>query len=300
MNIKSNSAPLVSFLTVNYHQREVTLALLDSLSKLSYANWECIVVNNHEADLQLASALEVYDNVQVISTNANLGFAGGNNVGLKYCSGAYIYFINNDVEVESNLLEPILQVFEDNSNTGMVSSKIVYFHDKATIQYAGATELNRITTRNAGVGHGEKDEGQYDYVERTAFIHGASMIVPKTLIDQVGPMYDDFFLYYEEYDWCERFKKKGYEIIYCGLSKVYHKESVSTGVNSPLKVYYLTRNRLLFARRNYPMKIYLLNWLYFTTLALPKGLFKHVIKGEIAQAKAMWKGYFWNFYSSKR
>ncbi|WP_417608098.1 glycosyltransferase family 2 protein [Owenweeksia hongkongensis] len=300
MNIKSTSAPLVSFLTVNYHQREVTLALVNSLSKLSYPNWECIVVNNHEQDLELESALRTHKNVKVTSTNANLGFAGGNNVGLEFCRGEYIYFINNDVEVEPYLLEPILEVFENNANIGMVSSKIVYFHDKTTIQYAGATELNKITTRNTGIGHGEKDEGQYDDVRETAFVHGASMVVPKVLIDEIGPMYDDFFLYYEEYDWCERFKQRGYEIIYCGLGKVYHKESVSTGVNSPLKVYYLTRNRLLFARRNYSMIMYSANWFYFTTLALPKGLIKHMIKGEFAQAKAMLKGYFWNFYSAKK
>src|SRR5690606_29007710 len=124
-------------------------------------------------------------------------------------------------------------------------------------------------TRNTGLGDGEKDTGQYDEVRPTAFIHGASMVVPKKLIDKIGSMYDGFFLYYEEYDWCERFKKEGCKIMYCGLSKVYHKESVSTGVNSPLKVYYLTRNRLLFARRNYSKLTRGINWLYFTFLALP-------------------------------
>ena len=285
---------------MNYHQPEVTLALVESLKNLSYPNWECVVVNNHSADHSLEEALRDITNVKVVSTNANLGFAGGNNFGLKYCSGEYIYFVNNDVEVESGLLEPILEVFKKNNLVGMVSSKIVYFHDKCTIQYAGATDLNKITTRNTGIGDGEKDNGQYDDVRPTAFIHGASMVVPKNLIDEVGTMYDDFFLYYEEYDWCERFKKKGYSIFYCGLSKVFHKESVSTGVNSPLKVYYLTRNRLLFARRNYSPVTYVVNWIYFTLLALPKGILVHLIKGQFAQAKAMLKGYIWNFYSAKK
>lgn len=300
MNIASNATSLVSFLTVNYHQPEVTLALVESLKKLSYPNWECVIVNNHEEDGQLTAALKGVENVQIVSTNANLGFAGGNNFGLDYCKGEYIYFINNDVEVESHLLEPILDVFQNNPNTGMVSSKIVYYHDKSTIQYAGATELNKITTRNTGIGDGEKDTGQYDDVRPTAFIHGASMIVPRVLINKMGTMYDAFFLYYEEYDWCQRFKKEGYAIMYCGLGKVYHKESVSTGVNSPLKVYYLTRNRLLFARRNYSKLTYSVNWLYFTLLALPKGLLKHLVKGQFAQAKAMMRGYFWNFYSAKK
>lgn len=290
----------MSFLTVNYHQPQVTIELIESLKKLTYANWECIVVNNHGEDLKLKEAVAGLSNVKIVSTNSNLGFAGGNNFGLPHCNGAFVYFINNDVEVDDELLEPMLEVFNCNQNVGMVSSKIVYFDNKEIIQYAGATELNKITTRNIGIGDGELDAGQYDVVKATGYIHGASMMVPKALIDEVGPMYDGFFLYYEEYDWCERFKKRGYDIIYCGLSKVYHKESITTGVNSPLKVYYLTRNRLLFARRNYSGLMYGLNWLYFTLLALPKGILKHTLKGQYAQVKAMLKGYFWNFYSSER
>lgn len=256
------------------------------------------MVNNHESDPWLEQMLLDNKRVTVISTNTNLGFAGGNNAGLKLCKGDYVYFINNDTEVEPSLLEPILKLYENNSKVGMVSSKIVYNFDRQTIQYAGATELNKITTRNRGIGNREIDKGQYDEVRQTAYIHGASMIVPKKLIDEIGPMYEDYFLYYEEYDWCERFKKAGYEIWYCGLSKIYHKESVSTGVNSPLKVYYLTRNRLLFAKRNYSKLNFTLNLIYFTFFALPKGLLHHLMKGEKAQAKAMIKGYIWNFNST--
>lgn len=273
--------------------------MIDSLKGLSYPNWECIVVNNHEPEPRLSEAFEGEERVTVISTHQNLGFAGGNNAGLPYCKGEFIYFINNDTEVISDLLEPIIDLFTRNPQIGMISSKIIYHFDKKTIQYAGATELNKITTRNSGIGHGEVDKGQYDEARKTAFIHGASMVVPKKLIDKVGPMYDDYFLYYEEYDWCERFKKGGYEIWYSGLSHIYHKESVSTGVNSPLKVYYLTRNRILFAKRNYSKLNFALNLIYLSLVAMPKGILMHLLRGETAQAKAMIKGYIWNFNSTK-
>lgn len=300
MNITPTHLPLVSFLTVNYHEPQVTLDLVESIKKISYPNWECVVVNNHEEDPQLQAALAGESRVKIVSTNANLGFAGGNNAGLKHCHGEYIYFINNDTEVDPGVVEPLLAVFQNHADAGMVSSKIIYHHDKQTIQFAGATELNKITTRNKGIGHGEKDSGQYDDVRKTAFVHGASMMVPAHLIQKVGAMYDDYFLYYEEYDWCERFKQAGYAIYYCGLGKIYHKESISTGVNSPLKVYYLTRNRILFAKRNYSPLTFVLNLMYFSLVALPKGVLMHLLKGEKAQAGAMLRGYFWNFNSKNK
>ena len=278
----------------------VTLELVNSLLELNYPNWECVIVNNHEPDDVLEAELAGVSQVTIISTNQNLGFAGGNNAGLKHCKGEFIYFINNDTEVSSDLLSPIIDLFRSREEVGMISSKIVYFHDRKTIQYAGATELNKITTRNKGIGDGEPDNGQYDMVVPTAFVHGASMVVPRKLINEIGPMYEEYFLYYEEYDWCEQFKRAGYQIWYCGLSKIYHKESVATGVNSPLKVYYLTRNRLLFAKRNYSKLNYGLNLLYFTFLAMPKGLVTHLMKGEYKQAKAMVRGYIWNINSTSK
>jgi hypothetical protein len=286
--------PKVSFLTVNFHQPEVTLQLLQSLSQLTYPNWECIVVNNSEAEPLLEEEVKNQANIKYINTGANLGFAGGNNAGLHLCNGELIYFINNDVEVEPDLLQPIIDCFNTHPNIGMLSTKIIFFDEKNVVQYAGATELNPYTLRNKGIGFGEKDNRAFDECYTTAFIHGASMVVPKQVIDKVGPMYDDYFLYYEEYDWCERVKKAGYTIFYCGTSKVYHKESISTGANSPLKTYYLSRNRILFARRNFNGASKAVSMIYLWAIALPIHLLKRALKREWKQAVAMLRGYFWN------
>ncbi len=286
--------PLVSFLTVNYHQPEVTLQLLQSLQHLTYPNWECIVVNNGGQDPTLEAAIKDIANIKYIETEANLGFAGGNNAGLPLCEGELIYFINNDTEVDAGLLEPMVACFLDNENVGMVSSKILFHEDKRIIQYAGATELNPYTLRNKGIGWGEIDRGQYDYCRPTAFIHGASMMVSSKAIEVVGPMYEDYFLYYEEYDWCQRMKEAGYGIYYCGYARLYHKESVSTGANSPLKTYYLTRNRLLFARRNYQGLRKVISFSYLSFIALPIHLVLKSLRGNFDLARAMIKGYTWN------
>ncbi|MDZ7845886.1 MAG: hypothetical protein U5L96_03410 [Owenweeksia sp.] len=126
--------------------------------------------------------------------------------------------------------------------------------------------------RNQTRGWMEEDKGQYDQIAPTAYIHGAAMMISKKVLEEVGPMYEDYFLYYEELDWSERIRKAGYELLYRGHAKVYHKESVSTGVNSPLKLYYLNRNRLLFARRNFPPlnRLACYSYYFFAVVRLPK------------------------------
>ena len=295
MRHQTEFSPLISFLTVNYNQPVVTLDLVRSLQHLTYKNWELVVVDNGGETNNLAVELKPFKGVKYLRSEENLGFAGGNNLGLPLCDGEFIFFINNDTEVKPGLIEPLLYVMKNDPELGMLCPKIKFFHQPELIQYAGFTEMNRITIRNRGIGWMEHDKGQYDDTYKTAFGHGAAMIVPKKVIDEVGPMYDDYFLYYEEYDWAQRIKDAGYRIVYCGKSIVLHKESVSTGQNSPLKTYYLTRNRLLFARRNYKWHQCVLTWLYFSFIALPKNILQHLVSGKKDLAGAFLRGYFWNF-----
>lgn len=292
--IDTSPPPLISFLTVNFNQTEVTIDFLKSLAKLKYKNWEVIVVDNGSDRSNLEDKLHDFEKVKFLDTGKNLGFAGGNNAGLHLCDGEYIFFINNDTEVEADLLDKIIPFVEKQENLGMLSPKLHYFHDKELVQYAGATAMSKVTVRNEGIGWKEKDTGQYNDIRQTSYIHGAAMLVPKKVLDDVGGMYDDYFLYYEEYDWCERVAKKGYEIWYFGESTIYHKESVSTGQDSPLKIYYLTRNRLLFARRNYSGLLVFLSFIYFGLVALPKNIISWMLKGRKDLAVSFFKGYWWN------
>ena len=106
------------------------------------------------------------------------------------------------------------------------------------IQYAGFTRISEVTSRNRKIGFGETDKGQYDFSRETAYAHGAAMLVRNEVVKQVGMMSYAFFLYYEEADWCERIKKAGFQIWFAGESKVYHKESITTGKDSKLKLFY--------------------------------------------------------------
>ena len=132
----------------------------------------------------------------------------------------------------------------------MVCPKIRFAWDDNPIQFAGYTPLSRYTMRNRSIGFGETDKGQYDTAHPTPYAHGAAMLVKREALEQVGLMPECYFLYYEELDWSMMFIRAGYAIWYEPACTIYHKESQATGQNSPLKTYYLTRNRLLFVKRN--------------------------------------------------
>jgi GT2 family glycosyltransferase len=285
--------PLVTIVTINYNQVEVTCALLESLRKLTYPAVEVIVVDNHSKEDPTPVIGKRYPEVTLIVSGENLGFAGGNNLGIQASNGKYLLFLNNDTEVDSGFLEPLVQFFETNPQAGAASSKLVYYNSGETIQYAGSTRINPFTGRSKRIGFLEKDHGQFSTKE-TELAHGAAMIVPRNVIDKVGMMPEFFFLYYEEVDWCESIKKAGYKIYIIPESKVYHKESMSIGKGSTLKTYYMTRNRLLFMRRNTAGFTKMAGILFFLLFSVPKNVLMFVAKNEMQHAKAFLKGLLWN------
>ena len=286
---------LVSIVTINYNQLGLTCELLDSLRRVTYPAVEVIVVDNNSREDPTSVITEKYPEVKLIVSKENLGFAGGNNLGIKASRGEYLLFLNNDTEVAPNFLEPLVQLFESNPQAGAASSKILYHNSGETIQYAGSSRIDPFTGRSKRIGYLEKDNGQYSSVTETDLAHGAAMMVPRRVIDTVGMMPEFFFLYYEEVDWCESIKRSGYKIFVVPASKVYHKESMSIGKGSTLKTYYMTRNRLLYMRRN-TAGVKKVTWiLFFLFFSLPKNALMFTLKRDMEHAKAFWKGLVWNF-----
>lgn len=290
--------PLVSIITVNYKQADVTIALLESLKRITYQNLEVLVVDNASGSNDAAKIAEAEPWVQVIASNENLGFAGGNNLGILQSKGALLLFLNNDIEVPVDFLEPLVAVMQEDK-VGMASPKIRFYYHPDTIQYAGSTPLNYLTMRNQAIGYAEVDKGQYNIPRETAFAHGAAMITSREVINRVGEMFEGYFLYYEELDWCERIKKAGYRIMYVPESVVFHKESVSTGKQSPLKTYYLNRNRLLFLRRNTSGVTRVAGVAYFLGVAVPKRIITTLVYREPNHRKALVRSILWHLNSKR-
>ncbi|MFC5413096.1 glycosyltransferase family 2 protein [Larkinella bovis] len=291
-----NSVPLVSLITINYNQAAVTCQLLESTRRLKYPRFEVIVVDNASKEDPTDRIVKGrYPNVKVVRSSENLGFSGGNNLGMQHARGAYFFFLNNDTEVTPDLLDQLLEPFKTNPAIGIVCPKIRYFDQPTVIQYAGYFPLSKFTGRTWSIGLGETDKGQYDRSGVTDFAHGAAMMVSRRAVEIGGAMDESFFLYYEELDWSMQIQRAGFQIYYQAAALIYHKESISVGKASPMKVYYLTRNRLLFMRRNvsgFPLYVFIL---YYFCFALTKAAFVYAVKGQLTYLNALKNAIVWHF-----
>jgi GT2 family glycosyltransferase len=286
------SQPLVSIVTVNFNQPEVTVELISSLERQDYQNIEIIVVDNGS---KRPFTLEMTQNpkVKVIQSKKNLGFAGGNNLGIAEAKGTSLFFVNNDTEIPQNTIQSLVDRLKFNPKLGALSPLIYYFDQPHLTQFAGYTPMNLITGRNNAIGYKEKVEIQ-DKLMPTSFLHGAAMMVSKSVIDLVGVMSDNYFLYYEELDWCQRMKDQGYQLAVDYRSNILHKESISTGKDSTLMAYFKTRNRILYMRKNAPAAYNLLFYVFFIGVSVPKLIGRYLLKGQYEHVKNVIAGVWWN------
>lgn len=283
--------PELSVITVNYNGIRDTRELIESLqAHLPAGNYELIVVDNGSRQNEASLLQQEYPHIKTIRSEKNLGFAGGNNLGLQEARGEYLLLINNDTYVTDNNLFALCRTLRNDPTIGAVGPKIRFSDPPQLIQFAGFTPFSKYTLRNRAIGTGERDQGQYDIPAPTPFLHGAAMMLKREVIDQVGKMPEIYFLYYEEMDWCSRISRAGYRLWYEPSCTVYHKESRTTGRFSPLKTYYLTRNRLLYTWRNRQGISRYIALLYQFCLANPKNILINLLQGNLPQIKAVFKG----------
>lgn len=286
----------VSIITVNFNHSHVTDELLDSIrNKNDYANIEIIVVDNGSKENPVPKWQTKYPEARFIRSETNLGFAGGNNLGLSVATGDFLFFVNNDTEFTEGLIETLVNTLIAHPTIGAISPKLLYYDEPTMLQYAGYTPMNYFTARNSCIGQFETDNGQYNQlVGPTGFAHGAAMMVTKTAIEKAGPMAENFFLYYEELDWADRIKQNGFEVWVNMKATIYHKESVSVGKKSALKEYYMNRNRILFIRRNAPFFKAICFYIYFLMIVTPRNLISYVREKNYNFIKQLLRAIWWN------
>ena len=297
---------IISIITINYNGLKDTCELMETLP-LDDTSIEVIVVDNASQQDEASVIEQRYPQVKVIRSSENLGFAGGNNLGIEASCGKYLYFINNDtlLSLQGNAvantkhgmqpeLRYLVERLESDPQIGMVCPKIRFTWGENLIQFAGYTPLSRVTLRNNAIGFNESDYGQYDTAHPTPYGHGAAMMVRREAIDKAGMMPTCFFLYYEELDWSMMIRRAGYTIWYEPTSTIYHKESQTTGQASPLRTYYITRNRLFFVQRNSPLPWRFLSYLYLIFVAGLKAILKDLLTKRSDLARATLRG-LWHF-----
>jgi GT2 family glycosyltransferase len=292
---KEKAYPLVSIVTVNFRQTEVTCDMLDSLSALTYPNVELILVDNGCEKDESARFKQHYRGLQLIVSEENLGFAGGTNLGIRRAKGAYILLLNNDTIVPPSFLEPLVERMHAEPNVGMTSPRIYFFDQPDVLQYAGASPINWLSGRGRKFGYGQADDGSFHQSGQTGLCNGACMLVKKEVFEDVGLLSEKYFMYYEEHDFSIRAKKAGWQCYFEAASYIHHRQSISIGRLSPLKTYYLFRNRLLFARRLAGGLPFCLFLMYYLFIAVPAGLCRHAIHREFQHVQSIWKALKWNF-----
>ena len=292
--------PLVSIVTLNWNQTAITCEFLESTRQLTYKNFE-ILVCDMGSDIDPTQKIKeaAYINTTVLRSETNLGFTGGNNWGMRQANGDFIFIVNNDTEVTPDLLDVLLEPFYQDASIGVTCPKIRFYHQPDVIQYAGFNPIDVYTGRTTAVGTMEQDKGQHNISGYTHGAHGCAMMLKKEVIDRVGMFPEKFFIYYEEWDWSARILKEGYKIFYQSKGLIFHKESITMGKQSAIKVYYHTRNRILYMRRNTNTLQFLLFCMFFTLVSTPKAIVKFSLNNQMAHLKSFLKGVTWNFSKSK-
>lgn len=276
---------LISIITINYNNRKDTFRFLRSIDKLSPKNIEIIVVDNGSKD-NIVPVLQTYfPHVKGIRSEKNLGFAGGNNLGLKKAKGEFIYFVNNDtVFLEDHFMSLADQLIH-HPEIGAISPQLIY--PDGRIQFQGKSTMNPLTGRTKNLHYDHKG------LVPTSYIHGGAVMIKRQTMNEVGMMPENYFLYYEELAWSEQIKSAGYELVMDLDHEIIHDESATTSKISDLKTYFMTRNRMLFMR-NYSSRYFLLFLLYFITVALPKDIWQLLIRKEFGNLKALIAGTYWH------
>ena len=284
---------LLSIITINYNGLKDTCELIGTLP-LEDKSIEVIVIDNASAQDEATIIKERFPQVKVIRSKENLGFAGGNNLGIKAAQGKYLFFLNNDILLKPQVSDfrPLIARLKSSPKIGIVCPKIKFSWGNQLIQFASYTPLSPITMRNKAIGCGEVDHGQFDTPHPTPYAHGAAMMIKREVIEKAGLMPECYFLYYEELDWSMMIRHAGYEIWYEPTCTVFHKESQTTGQNSPLRTYYITRNRLLFAQRNQQDMTKYITYLYLIGIVTIRDLLKYSFQQRWDLVRATIRGVF--------
>lgn len=225
--------PKVFIIILNWNGKEDTIACLESLKTLTYGNAVQVMVDNASSDGTADAVRVQFSSVEVIANQANLRFAGGNNVGIEYAlrnSADYILLLNNDTVVAPTFLSELVQAAEQDPRIGIAGPKIYYYGEPKRIWFAGG-KVEYWKGWVSHIGIRETDKGQYDTPRDVDYLTGCCMLVKREVIERIGKLDESFFIYGEDADWSLRAARAGYRLRYVPSSMIWHKVSASSGGN---------------------------------------------------------------------
>lgn len=282
----------IFIILLNYNSYKDTLECVDSIEKKEKnINYEIIVVDNNSSDGSIKE-LSNDNRFIFIETNENGGFAKGNNVGIKYAmehDADYIMLLNNDTIIENNSISKLVEKLQEDDELGIIGSRIMYYSNPDIINYCGG-HINwfKVSTNHENY---KKifiaDEENFKYTE---FITGCCMLIKREVIQKIGLLPEEYFMYYEDMDFCIKAKEADYKLGILTDSVIYHKVSISSGgENSAFSIKWGNRNRLIIMDKysKYTKGI-LSKIIYYSTRILL--WIKYIIIGEKKKAQAIIDG----------
>jgi GT2 family glycosyltransferase len=288
------SDPRLIVIVLTWNGKGDVLECLESVAKTDYGNFETVVVDNASTDGTAEEVRARFPGVTIVANAANLGYAGGNNAGMRVCAGRgaeFYLLLNNDLVLEPGCIRELVDVAGLHPEGGMFGPKTYQYGSDRVLDFVGGA-LDWKTGATKSVGVGEKDLGQYDEVRDYDFMNGHALLVRKSVTDEIGLLDEDYFIYNEETDWCVRARRRGWACLYAPRAVVWHK--VSRSRLSQSRDYLLVRNRILFMRKNATRR-QLARFLFDFCLAqLPRRAASLVRRGDWAGLAVMAKAVGWH------
>jgi GT2 family glycosyltransferase len=302
MSQKANKIHSVAAVVLNYRRAEDTITCVKSLSQSEGVEQSIIVVDNGSDDDSADRIEAAFPGIRLILNRSNIGYAAGNNVGIRAAleGGAdYVFIVNNDCVVAPDALR-IMVESALSREAGIVSPKVYDFYDREIIQYAGYRNLH-LLAQGIPIGEGEMDTGQYEVEREMNAAPGCAMLLSRRLCEEAGLFDENFFAYSEELDLCRRARERGFRILFVPAAHVWHKKAATLDALSPEYTYYLTRGRLLYARKHLNRWALLFIFMpYFVVVKLVKPLLLFIFQGRWKNVTALMRATTWNLSSRLR
>ncbi len=263
--MSSSPPPNVTVVVLSWNGWQDTVACVASCLRIDHPGLRVLVVDNGSTDGSEKILRERFPDVELLQTGENLGYAGGNNVGIRRAleQGAdLVVLLNNDTEVDPGFVSALVEAARARPEAGMLCSKILLFDRPDVLWYAGAS-FHPLVGWGRHRGHGQRDTGQYDRVEETDRPTGCALMVTRACCEKVGLLRDEYFCYAEDLEWGLRARDAGFSILYVPGSRVWHKVSRATGGSKSVQsIRYHTRNLLACLDQHRPVPLLLrpLRW----------------------------------------
>jgi hypothetical protein len=261
--MRKMTQPSVICVILNTNRKDDTLECIESLSSCSYSNKKIIVLDNHSTDGSVVAIREAYPDVQIIELVENLGYAGNNNVGIAAAldqEADWVFVLNEDIILDGKCIEKLVNVGESDPQIGIVGPLVYHHNEPNVIQSAGGI-LGKYW-ESIHLGKNELDRGQFTTPRSVEWISGCAILVRRTAIDQAGMLDKDYFIYWEETEWCIRIGRVGWKIVHVPEAKIWHKGVQREYQPKPSFTYYGTRNHLLtLAKHKAPLNVWVFSWI---------------------------------------